>query len=182
MKQSVVKWMTALTAAVVLTVVGGQAIAQSQVMGADGYWSVSAKSITLQWKVEGRRLNVIVRAKTTGWVAVGFDATRKMKDANIIIGYVKGDSVFFRDDFGAAPVAHRPDTSAGGNDDIADKSGTQANGYTELRFTIPLDSGGRRDRVLTKGKQYNVILAHGPANADDFGKRHAARTTVKIKL
>ena len=112
MKQSVVRWMTVVATAVVLTVVGGRAIAQNQVMGADGYWSVSAESITLQWKVGGSRLNVRVRAKTTGWVAVGFDATRKMKDANIIIGYVKGDSVFFRDDFGAAPVAPIPAQAA----------------------------------------------------------------------
>ena len=184
MNRSIVRWAVSATALVVLIVVGSQAAAQNQVRGDDGFWSISAKDATLKWKVDGERLGVIVKAKTTGWVAVGFDPTLKMKDANIIIGFVKGTSVFLRDDFGVAPVAHRPDTSAGGKDDIADKSGAEANGFTELRFSIPLDSGDQHDRVLAEGGEYDVILAYGPANADDFGKRHprTTRTTVKIKL
>jgi hypothetical protein len=182
MNRSIAGRLTIATALAAFLVAGGQAMAQNRIRESDGFWSISAESVTLKWKVDGNELDVIVRAETTGWVSVGFDPTSKMKDANIIIGYVKDGSVFLRDDFGVAPVAHRADTSAGGKDDVSDKSGSEANGITELRFTIPLDSGDVRDRKLVEGRQYSVILAYGPPNADDYGRKHPTRTTVKIKL
>lgn len=51
------------------------------------YAELTVSNVRLQWKVEGENLSVIVSAPTTGWV--GFAPSQKMKDASIIIGYVK---------------------------------------------------------------------------------------------
>ena len=50
--------------------------------------------------IDEENLNIQVTAQTTGWVAVGFDPSSKIKDANILIGYVAADGAFLRDDFG----------------------------------------------------------------------------------
>jgi hypothetical protein len=147
----------------------------------EGYSSASDGGITLQWKVEGENLRVRMAAATTGWVAVDFDPSSRMKDSNIIIGYVENGNVFLRDEFGTGGTSHGPDEDLGGRDDIDDAQGTEEDGQTWLSFSIPLDSGDRYDRTLTPGKSYQVILAAG--RNDDFGTYHGMKkAVVTIKL
>ena len=54
---------------------------------------MEAKGVTFAWKIDGDTLHAKVSAKTKGWVAVGFNPTKKMQDANYIIGFVKGGDV-----------------------------------------------------------------------------------------
>ena len=159
---------------------GGGGEAQAQ--GENGYWTITGAQVEFQWKIESSNLDVVLTAPTTGWISVGFDPSQKMKDANIIIGYVKDGQVFLRDDFGVEPKKHQSDESLGGRSDISDAGGSENDGTTQIRFTIPLDSGDSKDRALSAGGDYRVILAYGTDEADGFGSYHAKRTTVKIKL
>lgn len=149
----------------------------------EGFQSVTQSGVNFQWQVDGDSLNVQVSAKTTGWVAVGFDPSNMMQDANIIIGYVSDGEAFVRDDYGVGKVKHGADADNGGTDDVANVSGTEEDGVTTLRFTIPLDSGDSTDRPLTEGNKYKVIVAHGPDGKDDFGSYHAnTRGSTEITL
>ncbi|MCD6121274.1 MAG: hypothetical protein J7K04_05515 [Spirochaetales bacterium] len=50
----------------------------------DDFESIISKKITLKWKIEEKNLHIIIlSAETEGWLAVGFNPTKKMKDANI---------------------------------------------------------------------------------------------------
>ncbi len=62
-----------------------------QFMNEEGYYEITGAKITLEWKIDGPDLEVILTAPTRGWVPVGFDPSSLMKDANLIIGYVKGN-------------------------------------------------------------------------------------------
>ena len=148
----------------------------------DEYSETTTKiGITLRWKVVETNLDVIVSAPTTGWIAVGFDPTNKMKDANVIIGYVKDDEVFLRDDYAHTPTGHKADDKQGGEDNILLKEGKESEGVTEINFVIPLDSKDKYDRTLVSGKKYKVILAYG--TRDSFTVYHTRnRTTVEITL
>jgi hypothetical protein len=152
----------------------------------DGFRSVTAQGITLQWKTDTRPLNALlmvrVSAPTTGWVAAGFDPTNRMQNANFIIGYVTGGSVFIRDEFGTGPTTHQADVDLGGRDDVGNKMGTEQGGTTEIGFTIPLSSGDAYDRNLAAGETYPVLLAYGPDGADDYTSVHQTRTLVNIQL
>jgi hypothetical protein len=105
-----------------------------------------------------------------------------MQDANIIIGYVTNGSLNITDQYGTATTDHQLDTEIGGSNDIADASGSESNGRTELRFRIPLDSGDDADKPLTPGETYTVLLAHGPEDADDTTTYHQGRTSVEIEI
>jgi hypothetical protein len=144
--------------------------------------SVTVDGITLSWQPEGQNLHVTVKAPTTGWVAVGFDPSLGMKDANLILAYVAGGNVVARDDFGTAVNSHDADTNLGGADNVTNLTGAEAAGATEVSFTIPLDSGDAHDRKLVVGRTYRVLLAHGPNGADDFTIQHAKRTAVNIRM
>ena len=149
--------------------------------GSDDYNTKTVNNITLQWKTDTLgNLLVKVSATTVGWVAVGFDPTAGMQDANIIIGYVLNDTAHIRDDFGTGLHAHVADTTIGGTDDVSDKAGTETGGVTEISFTIPLDSGDSRDRVLEVGQSYPVILAWGTDDAFDLPHTVRVMTTIDI--
>ena len=145
------------------------------------YEMVTVEGIELQWRTDDEYLYVNVSAPTTGWVAVGFDPTNQMADANIIIGYVDdGGDVMIRDDFGTSSTSHASDESLGGTDDTDDHYGMEDAGTTMLHFRIPLDSGDMYDKVLVPGNSYNVILAYG--SADNFTGFHTLATGTNIEL
>jgi len=148
----------------------------------DGFKTKTAGGVTLKWKVEDSDLLVKVSASTTGWVAVGFDPTSRMQNANIIIGYVSGGEVFIRDDYGSGLTAHQADVTGGGTDDVTDKAGTETGGATEITFSIPLDSGDTRDRPLVEGNTYTVLLARGTNGVDNFTTEHGAKTPTTITI
>lgn len=151
--------------------------------GDDDYSSITSAGITLHWKTDqSGLLYAKVRAGTTGWVAVGFNPTNGMHNANLILGYVDGGAVLIRDDFGTSPTTHQADASLGGSDDVTNAAGSEQGGMTEISFTIPLDSGDAYDRVLLRGQTYPVLLAHGPNGVDDFTTAHQTRAVVNIQI
>lgn len=136
---------------------------------------------SLSWTIEGRELVMTVSAGTTGWVAVGFNPTRMMRDANIIIGAVLPDgTVVVEDHFGTGLTSHRKDTEIGGTSDVRVISGEEKDGTTTITFAIPLNSGDSRDVPLAAGEKVTVILAS--AQRDGFTVKHNKRTKAEIGL
>ncbi len=148
----------------------------------EGYSSASASGVNVQWKVDGDAISVQMSAATTGWIAVGFDPSRQMADADIIIGYVADGEVFLRDDFGIGKVRHGADVDNGGTDDLSNIEGTEIGGVTSISFTIPLDSGDALDKPLVPGSTYKVIVAYGPDGTDDFGTYHGSRGSFETEF
>jgi hypothetical protein len=144
----------------------------------DGFKEVTENGMTLKWKVDGANLKVVVKAPTTGWVAVGFQPSSMMKDANIIIGYVKGNQLFIRNDYGTGNTVHESSLK----ENILEKSGKEADGYTEISFTIPLNSGDSKLKALVPGNECDVILGYGPNDADNFKAFHKNEVRIKITL
>jgi hypothetical protein len=161
----------ALAALLVLVLAGCPKTTKA--LNAVGYWEYTVDAgVVLQWKVDGQSLNIIVSAPTEGWIGVGFDPTTQMLGANILIGYVdSAGAAQVSDEYGHATTAHQADTADGGTNDLTGISGTQTVGHTELRFTIPLDSGDpTHDKPLAVGGTHRFLLSYGAT--DDTTQRH----------
>ncbi len=145
----------------------------------DAITSASFGNVSLEWKVSetGDEIEFILNAKTTGWVAVGFDPSQLMKDAQFVIGYVNSGDAVIRDDFGNSSFTHAPDTGLGGTDDVRLISGIEEDGWTQLIFALPVNSGDDKDVPLTLGEKHKILLAFGPNNKDDFRTTHSFRTS-----
>jgi DOMON domain len=154
--------------------------ADSSNMNSQGFQNSETKGIVFQWKIIEDNIEIILSAPTEGWVAVGFNPSRMMKDANILIGYVKNGEIFMEDHFGSGNTKHQADTDLGGSDDITVISGSEEENKTILRFSIPLNSGDLNDQNLEKGKKYKVIFAYG--KKDNFTSYHKLRTSLMITL
>jgi len=144
---------------------------------------ITVDGFVLRWEtVSGDNLSVELSAPTTGWVAVGFDPTQMMLNANIIIGYVATGTPSLRDDFGWQTTSHRDDILLGGTSDVTVNGGFEAGGSTEIQFSIPLNSGDVYDRELVPGNTYPIILARSADGQDDFSAPHAAIATASITI
>ncbi|TKB06469.1 DOMON domain-containing protein [Desulforhopalus sp. IMCC35007] len=143
--------------------------------------SITADKMTFDWSVEGDQLAVKLSAPTKGWVAVGFNPSSKMKDANIIIGYVKDGKVKIEDDFGMAATQHKMDDKVGGKDNVTVVGGTEEGDTTTIEFSIPLNSGDEKDGVIDPAADTTVILGYG-GDRDSFRMKHVFNATIVVNL
>jgi hypothetical protein len=142
--------------------------------------TITVKKFTFTWQVKGDSLTCSLTSPTGGWVACGFKPTKKMKDANIIIGNIKDGKATVVDHFGIGAVEHKADTAIGGTSDLTAASCTEKDGKTTLSFTIPLNSKDKMDVTMTKGETIKVIFAAG--KSDRMTTKHSKRTSTKITL
>jgi hypothetical protein len=148
----------------------------------EGYYSTQNGSFKLRYKVvTAGLLDCILSANTVGWVAVGFDPSSQMRDANFIIGNVVSGTGFVRDDFGNSNSSHLSDTDLGGTNDVTLISASETGGVTTLNFTLPLNSGDQYDRVINPGSSYQVIFASGAEDDPDSYHNSLGTGTVKIR-
>lgn len=148
-----------------------------------GWQGLEVGGFTLRWATQpGDSLAVELTGPTTGWVAVGFDPESMMLGANMIIGYVTTETTEIRDDYGYQTFSHDADTSLGGTHDVLLDGGSETGGETEIRFTIPLNSGDQYDKQLVPGNTYTVLLAHGADGEDNFTTKHEFVTSTEIEI
>ncbi len=139
------------------------------------------RGMSFSWKIDDGNLYIKLKAKTTGWVGIGFNPTKGMKDANFILGYVEKGKVAFSDEFGDSPVNHKSDEELGGTNDITVIEGEEEEKSTTLKFSIPLDSGDKYDSVLDPQGKTKVLLAFG-GNRDSFRSKHKSHSTITVNL
>jgi len=127
------------------------------------------------------QIHVEMAAKTTGWVAVGFDPEKAMSGANIIIGAVKKGKFKVEDHYADRKRGHSNDKKFGGKNDVLNPSGSEENGITTISFSFPLDTGDKYDKPINPAGMTKIMLAYG-AGKDSFKNRHPFRTIYEINL
>ncbi|SDP62969.1 DOMON domain-containing protein [Desulforhopalus singaporensis] len=139
------------------------------------------EKINFAWNVDGDKLQVKISGKTEGWVGIGFNPSKEMKDANFILGYVKKGEVKITDEFGVETNGHQPDRKLGGQDDAVLVGGTEENGTTVIEFVINLKSADAYDSSIDVNGDTIVLLAYG-AGRDSFRTKHKYRVEYKVNL
>jgi hypothetical protein len=134
----------------------------------------------LWWTADDQYVYMGMKAKTEGWVAVGFDPETMMKNADIVQGYVKDGKLFIADMYSSNQFGpHPPDTEQGGTYDILASGGKSDSGYTTVEFKRKLDTGDKYDKPLHKGLN-KIIWAYG--SDPQFTIKHTARGSGEIDL
>lgn len=152
-----------------------------QVSAIDYAHELTDKNMSFSWSVDGDNLVVKLSAKTEGWVGVGFNPSKAMKDANFILGYVKKGEAKILDEFGDSDKTHKSDKKLGGTSDVTLVGGTEEGGMTTIEFTLPLKSADKHDGALDVAGETTVLLAYG-AGRDSFKAKHKYRSTFKVNL
>ena len=90
------------------------------------------KKMDVFWKIEDDKIHLKLAAKTTGWVAIGFDPEKAMQGANIVIGAVKKGKVRIEDHYGDRKRNHKKDEKLGGQNHILNPKGMEKDGVTTI--------------------------------------------------
>jgi len=134
----------------------------------------------IQWTSDGNYIYIGMKAKTSGWLAVGIQPGTRMKDADMVLGFVKDDKATIYDFFCTGDYGpHSPDTELGGANDILEFGGKEAGGYTTIEFKRLLDTGDKYDISIFKGAN-KIIWSYGLD--DQSTQKHVSRGYGEIEL
>jgi hypothetical protein len=135
---------------------------------------------SVSWVADDTYVYIAIKAKTIGWVAVGIQPGLTMKDADIIIGFVKDGKAVVTDQYSTGPLGpHLKDTELGGTDDILEYGGREEGGYTVIEFKRALKTGDKYDRTFVKGIN-KIIFSF--CTSDDITSNHSTRGYGQIDL
>ncbi|MFN3659689.1 MAG: DOMON domain-containing protein [Brevinematales bacterium] len=143
--------------------------------------AIEVNEIRLAYEVVSNEVIFTIEAPTTGWVAVGWGATTRMKDADFLIGYVtNGNHGVVEDHFGVSVTSHRRDTELGGGDNFRLIEAFENNGKTRLVIARVLNTKDTYDVPLEMEKPIDVILAYG--KIDNTKSKHVGIGKAKMIL
>lgn len=134
----------------------------------------------INWAGDATYICIGLKAKTTGWVALGIQPASTMKDADIVLGFVKDGKTTVFDQFSTGSYGpHSLDTELGGNNDILEFGGKEVGGYITIEFKRALDTGDKYDHPLLKGVN-QIIWSYG--SDDQSTIKHVNRGYGELDL
>ena len=134
----------------------------------------------IYWRSDDQFVYMGMKAKTTGFVAVGIQSGSRMKDADMIFGFVKDGETTILDMFSTGDFGpHPPDMELGGTGDITEYGGSEEDGVTTIEFKRALDTGDKYDTPLSQGTN-KIIWSFG--SSDEITRKHTNRGYGEIDL
>ena len=135
---------------------------------------------SISWSNDNDYVYIGIKARMSGWAAVGFGAETFMKNADIIEGSVKDGNLTIADMFSTGEFGpHPPDTQLGGTDDILASGGKAGDAFTVIEFQRKLDTGDKFDKPLVKGIN-KIIWAY--SGQPVLTVKHSSRGAGEIEL
>ncbi len=131
-------------------------------IGLEIYWEFS----------ENDSLYMVLKAPVTGWISIGFDATRRMANAKIIIAGFESEKVILEEHIGTSQISHRKINEKY----ITNFKGERTSSNSFVEFEIPLKDSRYN---IKKGEKINVIIGFHNSS-DSFTRRHTQRSTVEV--
>ena len=134
----------------------------------------------IYWKVEGQDLFIGIKAKTTGWVAIGFNASSRLTNVDYVFGWVSNGKASISDEYSADYHGqHEADVSLGGKDNVTEFGGREDTGYTVIEFKRALVTGDAFDASISPG-DLSIIWAY--ASSDNISSEHSRRGYGQIHI
>lgn len=126
----------------------------------------------LSWNIDGSLVYIAMSARTTGWVAIGFDPITLMENADMVFGWVdESGTAFTLDTFATGPYGpHPPDEELGGMQDIVQFAGIERDGITTIEFSRNIETGDEYDKPLEVNEGVTVIWAY--SDSDEYTVSH----------
>lgn len=172
-----------LLASLSVTAQGARVDAQVvQGLETQGFTVQQQQGFIFGYKIVGDVIQAYMNGPTTGWISLGFNPSRRKRDANIIIGFVQNGQANIRNDYGVSDTGHRPVESIGKTSNFKLLEFGEESGRTYFLFEIPLSSGDQFNRPLRRGNTYPVIWAFALNGRKDFTSMHSRKGSFQMTL
>lgn len=138
-----------------------------------------AGNYRLLWHIDGDKIFMAMDVKAPGWVAIGFEPTSVMANADMIFGMVAADGKTQAIDAWSTGMfgPHPPDTNQGGADSLIASAGTRSGDRVVFEFSRLLATGDKFDKTVPSSGSFKIIWAYG-ANLQFTAKHTKAGSAV----
>ncbi|UCC60801.1 MAG: hypothetical protein JSV02_02980 [Dehalococcoidia bacterium] len=134
----------------------------------------------IHWKSDEEYIYAGMKARTGGYVSVGFQPGSRMKNADMVFGFIADGEVTIYDMYSTGDFGpHPPDTDLGGTFDIAEFGGKEEGSFTIIEFKRELATGDQYDNPLLSGVN-KIIWSYG--SSDSLTRQHSNRGYGEIEL
>jgi hypothetical protein len=134
----------------------------------------------IHWKSDEQYIYAGMKARTGGHVSIGFQPGSRMKNADMVFGFIENGEVTIHDMFSTGDFGpHPPDTDLGGTFDIAEYGGKEEGGFTTIEFKRALVTDDQYDNPLSSGVN-PIIWSYG--SSDSLTRQHSNRGYGEIEL
>lgn len=152
-------------------VVGDSEYSRSMHLQSPSKQGYSGGDMQLSWRNDGDYLYLALNGSTNGWLAIGFEPSEWMKDADIVMASVDGGKAVVLDEYCTGNYGpHIEDTMLGGTDDIEEFGGRETGGRTIIEFKRRLDTGDKFDKAFSPGQSISIIWAL--SSSPDMSHKH----------
>ncbi|MCR4421438.1 MAG: hypothetical protein GYA61_03840 [Spirochaetales bacterium] len=122
-----------------------------------------------------------IESNASGWIAIGFDPTSAMKDADMILAVVLDKEVKAFDTYSTGIFGPHPDdTSINGTYDILSFAGKKDNNKIYFEFSRKTDTKDSKDKPILKGKEIKLLWAY--SDSTDIKSKHKKRGSEIIVI
>lgn len=152
----------------------------------DGEYSKEASfdkgNYRLYWEFQDDKVFMGIVAKSKGWVAIGFDPSTVMANADMIFGLVDEQGNVQAVDAWSTGMfgPHPPDVNQGGASSILSFAGTRTDDLVVFEFDRLLNTGDNMDKVIPVSGNFKVIWAYGPTL--QFTAKHSKAGSAVLKM
>ncbi len=138
--------------------------------------------LEVSWKNDAQYLYMALNGSTKGWIAMGFEPTDWMKDADIILAAVEDGKAIVEDEYSTGNYGpHSDDTDLGGTYDILEYGGREVGGNTVIEFKRKMDTGDSFDKAFVSGQKVPMIWAMADTTMHD-AKHNMAKGEGVLEL
>lgn len=141
---------------------------------------ITTGGMTLEWTIRPQTIRFTIIAPTQGWMAIGLNKEKGLKNTNLIMGYVDQDSIVLDDRFILRPGMHKSVEDLGGISHISNIAGQSSSLGSTIHFDLKRDTRDPFHFDLIPDTAYEVLLAYSIDK--DFQHHSVMRTHLKIIL
>lgn len=142
--------------------------------------TLTKNGMTVSWLYQQDRIYFELEAPTEGWIAIGFNSTNVLPGSYLLMGNLIAGKPEVVEHYTLRPGDYRPVSELGGSAQIRDVSGTESEGKTRIRFSVPIESRNQYAKNLVEGSSWTLHMAY--SQEDDFQHHSRMRTAVEVQL
>jgi len=142
--------------------------------------TLSGGRYIVHWKNDAETLYMALEGRADGFVAIGFEPSQAMKDADMVMGWVKGGEATVLDLYSTGIYGpHPPDEDLGGTNDLLESGGAEFDGWTVIEFKRKMETGDEFDKPFKPGQTVDIIWSMSGADSLDI-RHNAGRGTARL--
>jgi|DewCreStandDraft_4_1066084.scaffolds.fasta_scaffold00684_50 hypothetical protein len=139
-------------------------------------------NVVIAWTIKDDRVFFGLDFKAKGWIAIGFDPTSVMANADMVFGMVpESGPVEAIDAYSTGTFGpHPPDAQLGGAPSVLQFAGSRQGDRIHFEFVRLLKTGDRYDKDIPSAGKLKIIWAYGPSMS--FTAKHSKAGSVTVTM